>query len=302
MDIQKVGVATPIHATPENKRGRLFEETISSMAKQSIPYSWYIVDDGSSCQYTKELLAELNQETNIFVYPRQKSPNEILSASFGMNIAFQNLLRDSSIGAFCYLHSDDLLPEYSLDSRVKLLNNNYDMAFGSIHILTQQFDYIKHAKITDSTILGRSFPHHTSMWNRKIMEQLFSLRNGKLFDERIASGEDLAVTLLSKKLLESDNYRLGYVSSPVYVYRNHELNISHMITDEELSQSKASLASDYFVDGSSQKSLIQKIWSLVPLSVRKMVPRNVKVKLKNATDSNYLFIRLNDVSSYEKIA
>ena len=54
-------------------------------------------------------------------------------------------------------------------------------------------------------------------------------RNGELFDTDISSSEDLDVTLLSRKLIERYGLSLGCLDKAVYVWRNHDGNITSSI-------------------------------------------------------------------------
>lgn len=148
--------------------------------------------------------------------------------NFGFNLSF-----DGGYDAFCYLHSDDLLTEDSLEMRVEALREGNDMAYGKAAFLFGS--KVKYRKFpvggedtTSQSVLRSGFPHHSSMWSRRIVEQMLNAKRGKLFDEGMLANEDLPLTLYCRNFI-GNGFNLGFVDNIVYIWRDHPFNITHAV-------------------------------------------------------------------------
>ena len=181
--IQDLGVVVPVYNTPDRNRTGFFRDTIGSALAQDYDYTLLIVDNGSTDVETLDFYGSLH-DPRIRIERIGRVLGQKGTPSVALNFGF-NLLYENGSDAFCYLHSDDLLLEDSLEKRVGKLEEGNDMAYGKRVLNQKRGFYLRSSLNGDAesySVLGRSFAHHTSMWGREMMGMMLEGRGGVLFD------------------------------------------------------------------------------------------------------------------------
>lgn len=127
----EVSIVTPFYNT-----GGIFLETVESVLAQSFQdWEWVIVDDGSTEQYSVELLAELERaDPRIFVIRQSNS-----GPSAARNLSFAN----SNGRYICLLDSDDLIEATYIEKCVWFLESNPEFAFcNSLSVVFGDQEYL----------------------------------------------------------------------------------------------------------------------------------------------------------------
>ena len=186
-------------------------ETIDSVLKQSITnWEWIIVNNGSS-DNTNILLAQIH-DPRIRIIELEKN----MGVSGGRNIGIQN-----SYGEFiCFLDGDDLLPQNSLESRLKIFEKNQSIEFVDGKVISfkdrpenQLEEYLPKFSgnpldrllSLDATV----FKGNTWMIKRVSDKQY-------AFNTQITHGEEL---LFYAQIAYSGTY--DYTNDPILYYRRH---------------------------------------------------------------------------------
>ena len=227
--IQELGVVVPVYNTPDRNRTGLFRDTVASALAQDYDYTLLIVDNGSTDEATLDFYETLD-DSRVRIEKIGRVLGQRGTPSVSLNFGF-NWLYDNSADAFCYLHSDDLLLEDSLEKRVGELAEGNDMVYGrAVLMLNNKLFLNKYPErdFTNPQVLSSGFPNHTSMWSRDMMGRMLEGRQ-ELFNLSMKANEDADVTLYSRRLLVEGNLGLGFLDEPVYVWRDHEGNISNAI-------------------------------------------------------------------------
>lgn len=230
--VQKLGVVTPVYNRP-----RYFRDTAGSVLAQSYKdFLWVIVDDGSTDPEIRPLVNKIIREAKIrdievHAIRRDRQVGDNKTPSNAINRGF-NRLYDYGCQYFAYVHSDDLLTEDSLEARVKGMGEGIDMIYSKIGYLTYGAVFVNdnapyyRADCTPS-VLEMDFPHHTSMWSRRMLELMRGGRNNEMFDKTLTGCEDLDVTLYCRRLLsDHPELKLGYIDGLLYVHVKNDESIS----------------------------------------------------------------------------
>lgn len=247
--IQGLGVVTPLYSTPQNNRLSYFKDTVGSVLAQDYDFLWTIVDDGSTDQDTIDFLKDISTDPRIKIKTRRRQSGDKKTASNALNIGF-NFLFQNGCQYFTYVHSDDLLTQGSLEMRVEELKNN-DMVYGRVGyirkmgVVTRR--YPPNYDFSSPLGMKAGFPHHASMWSRGMMELMMKGRKNELFDRNMGCGEDLDVSLYSRRLIERYRLKLAFVDKLVYIRVENEGNITYtMQTREKIKQLKHAYEKNQF--------------------------------------------------------
>ena len=231
----RLGVVTPVYNTPDRNRMGYLVDAVDSALAQDIDYTFLIVDNGSTDEETLDFYETIN-DPRVRVERIGRTPEQKGTPSVSLNFGF-NLLFNEGHSAFCYLHSDDLLTQGSLERRVNALGG-FAMVYG-------RMGYYDDREVKVGTyptrnhqspdVMISAFPHHSSMWSRKLMGLMLSdkYRKGEIFGLDVKSCEDFDCTLFSRKIIERGELTLGFVDACLYVWMDHDGNISHSITSFE---------------------------------------------------------------------
>lgn len=196
---------------PAYNASRFLQEAISSVINQSYQnWQLIIINDGSTDQ-TEEIVL-LNRDSRIQYFKQQNK---------GVSSARNTGLQKMSGDYFCFLDADDVLPQQSLEVRVKkfMLNPELDFVDGTVHVFDKN---MKHKirtyqpkfsgnplslllKISDKCFFGPSW---------MIRRHAVTYR----MDEKLSHGEDLFFYLtLCRKGGHYD-----YVNEEILYYRRHD--------------------------------------------------------------------------------
>ncbi|MDP3919108.1 MAG: glycosyltransferase family A protein [Nanoarchaeota archaeon] len=229
---RRLGVVTPVYNTPDRDRTRYLVDTVDSALAQNLDYTFLIVDNGSTDQDTLDFY-ETIRDSRVQIERIGRRQGQKGTPSRSLNFGF-NFLFDEGYDAFCYLHSDDLLTEDSLERRMEKLDEGDGMVYGRTALL---FDSgLKYRNFPDEdenvnsvNVLRNGFPHHSSMWARRMMDELLKSKQGILFDENVEANEDIGVTLYCRRFIER-GFDLGFADDVVYVWRDHPGNITNSVS------------------------------------------------------------------------
>lgn len=225
--IQELGVVTPVYSTKENSRLEYFKNTAGSVLTQNYDFLWVVVDDGST-DNTRDFVRSI-KDPRIVLLERKRLPGDKKTSSNALNLGI-NYLFENGCRYFAYVHSDDLLPRGSLELRVNGLKDN-DMVYGRIALLKgKQLFYQdfspKGGNYCSPALMESGFPHHTSMWSRRMIDLMRKGRENQVFDRKVVCAEDMDVTLYCKSLMIEEGLSLGFVDRVVYIWVNSEGNIT----------------------------------------------------------------------------
>jgi glycosyltransferase involved in cell wall biosynthesis len=205
---------------------------LRSLERQEHPFVAVVVDDGSpKRREVRDIAASLDNRFRLLERVRQ--PSDLATASNALNAGFEFILEtEKSVGALCYLHSDDMLPPESLRNRFESLSQLNPMVYGRSVLIDEKsrvVGYYGSGKAPSKS--AYYFSHHTSLWERDFLLDLRDYMHKKygqesIFDGRITNGEDWDVTLSSLELLNDEQKTSYFVHTPSYYYRIHQLNIT----------------------------------------------------------------------------
>ena len=223
--IQELGVVTPVYNAEKNNRLQYFKDSIKSILAQDYDFLLAVVDDGST-DNTVDYIKSIN-DSRVKLLERERQPGDVRTSSNALNMGLNHLF-EMGCKYFCYFHSDDLLTQGSLESRVGELKDK-DMVYGRMVYLKKgkTFSNEYPPRCSDyysPLILSGDFPHHTSMWSKRMMEVMMGERKNRLFYN--GTSEDSEVTLYCMGVLTKNGFNLGFVDNFVYIYRIHKESIT----------------------------------------------------------------------------
>jgi glycosyltransferase involved in cell wall biosynthesis len=204
---------------PTFNRADLITDTIDSLKKQSYPNWEAIVIDDNSTDDTLEVLQSIaSHDKRITI--TVKAPTIIKGAASSRNIGM-----DKANGDFIlFLDSDDVLAEFTLERRVKVLLNNPNIDFAVFH----GFFFKEHPG--DTNILWNEFTEESDLnrflrgdvsWSMTgpMWRMAFLLRNRVRFTETLESGQDWDFHI--RALLKKPSY-ITIPDPPDYFVRRDE--------------------------------------------------------------------------------
>lgn len=235
--VKQLGVVTPVYNTPKNNRSEYFKDTTASVLAQDCDFTWLVVDNGSTDEQTLDFYESIHDPRfNLHRIGRmgdEKTPSRALNYGF-------NWLYNTNHQTFCYVHSDDLLTQKSLEWRLERISDS-EMIYGKVgyfssgSLSTKQYPP-KGRNPSSLDLMNDLFPHHTSMWSRDLFGLMLGQKSGELFDESIVASEDMGVTLISRRVMEKERFNLGFVDEMLYIWINHEGNITNNTPRKELEE------------------------------------------------------------------
>lgn len=226
------GVVIPVHAETDLRVEQL-HKTLYSMRNQGTCIT-VIVDDDS----TKDL--HLNEFTNskLRYLRRTKAKGELKTASCALNTGFDALLNrqvlssEETLDSICYLHSDDLLPDGSINLRRSKLSPSIPFVYSKFLIIDEYGTPLRHyGEKSKPFSTFHPFPHHSSMWSMSFFRDLknyicSTYSQPGIFDETILCSEDRDVSISTFELLKAHIYKSEFIESPCYHYRSQDDSIT----------------------------------------------------------------------------
>lgn len=235
-------VVIPVYATPENHRLDLLAHTIRSVELQTHPGVVPIVVDDGSLVNVESSMRECGFTGARYVR-RTRSPSDLKTASNALNLGIDLCLarsgdvfsreEASTLAAVGYLHSDDLLPPWSVKKRLAALTLSDAFVYADLMYIDSSNRSIGVRRWAGK--LGWDmldcFPHHTVLWPVDFAQQLKDYTNRHygqkgIFDARLTHGEDRDVTASSVELALLNGETIRHVPSVAYLYRCHTLSIT----------------------------------------------------------------------------
>jgi glycosyltransferase involved in cell wall biosynthesis len=204
---------------PAYNRADLITHTLMSLINQSYT-NWeaIVIDDNSTDNTVEAIELMASKDTRITVVVKKE--NIIKGAASSRNIGM-----DKSNGDFIiFLDSDDVLAEFALERRVKVLLNNPNIDFAVFH----GFFFKEHPG--DTNILWNEFTEESDLnrflrgdvsWSMTgpMWRMAFLLRNRIRFTETLASGQDWDFHI--RALLKKPSYK-KIPGPPDYFVRRDE--------------------------------------------------------------------------------
>ena len=284
---QELGIVTPVYSTRGNSRLTYFKETAGSILAQDLDFLWIIVDDGSTDE-TPNYVQSIHDSRVSYVRLERTNKNR-LTSSVAANAGL-NYLMNRGCSYFAYVHSDDLITQCSLERRVNALKQGAEMVYGRLaayqhgQLTLNDFNRPGQSNIT----MEMGFPHHTSMWSRKMMELMMKGRGHDLFDTKLDCAEDLDVTLYSRKVMEENKFHPQFIDAVLYIWVKSNGSITELVKDRTVrKQAKWIFEKNGFdVPESVRESLLKKLvtrpgyW--LPESVKKQL-RPIKDEISRIT-------------------
>lgn len=296
-----VAVITPIYATPENERLKLFDYTAGSVGKQRNARSnivHIVVDDGSSVDVESHIRDYKNPQ--IRYIRREKPISDLKTASNALNLGIDLCIQGSSdiftkseasdLNGVTYLHSDDLLTLDSIGDRIKNLDGGFvytDMAFfnnqGKIIAVrgwkggSNKEDMLKN---------NFAFNHHTVMWEMGFLQYLKDFVARKygqsgIFDPFLSHGEDRDASLSSAEAAMEGGFRVTYIPSVSVLYRVHQQSITGDSAEGMYLQAQLERTfKKHYLDSMPGLELLGRLKADQPWSWFTFLPQGVKRKLR----------------------
>jgi glycosyltransferase involved in cell wall biosynthesis len=241
-----VVIVTPVYATPENGRLELLHQTLGSVQRQTYPtYIHLVVDDGSPSD-VKSVVCD-KRDPRLRYVKRERHPQDLKTASnalnFGICLAISGnpdiFTREEAkdLTSLTYLHSDDLLTQDSLGTRLNALSNGIvysDMAIFNtqceITSLQRMKGYLSKEQLLHSGLSMR-FNHHTTLWELNFLRYLDNFTKKMygqkgVFDPNICFGEDRDTTYSSLEAAIDGNFDVRHIPRVTVLYRIHEKSIT----------------------------------------------------------------------------
>ena len=213
---------------PNYNRGNLLPETLDSVLRQDYPH-WeaLVVDDGSSDNSVAVGQEYATKDNRIQFFSRDREP--------GGAPVCRNIGLDKSAGDFViFLDSDDLLADFCLSQRVKVINQHPENDFWvfPMWVFSNDINQVRHVWNieTPQSDLSR-FLSLDAVWQTSgPIWRTQSVRKIGGFTEGLACWQDVDIHL---KALENQlTYQKYYTLPPDMYYRQH---ISGSISQGEIS-------------------------------------------------------------------
>ena len=196
----RINVVLPVY----NAQNTIVRAITSVLDQKGVMPYLCIVDHGSTDK-TRDRLAPFEQLDNVSILYLQRSPHDRRSAAHPLNVGAQSLLegkRDLRHEWFMRLDSDDFLcQQESLRSLTEELCDKqlkigrimfFDGVIGSLDSFTVAEGCRDLATLRKYS--AYSIPHHAGIIRLDLLSRILQKR-GFIYDERIAYGEDLELTL-----------------------------------------------------------------------------------------------------------
>ena len=300
---QKVLVICPVHLSNSDHIS-YFERMLTSVERQSERPLCVIVDDGSKIDVGGILK---RFDSAIFRYVRrEKSPKDLRTSSNAMNVGFDQLFEKKSmltekerseVCALAFVHSDDYLPEGSLDIRLKELDESKGFVWGDrlyVNSRNEVVNFYKTGFYASNPLDDMfGFPNHSIMWSRSFLEKLKTHRaehHGaeNIFDENVTGFEDLDVTLASFQLARSMNLTPTYTGYVDYIYTNHEDTISGTLSSKNQDKYRKVLMDRYSNAGTGFRYYWNQLTADLPWSLFHHLPEWFKKPFRKRVNEQKL--------------
>lgn len=206
---------------PVYNSGEFLQETIGSIVKQTYPsIEVIIVDNGSTDQFTTELLVGLSQKFKV-----------LDSGKTGVSAARNCGIKEAKGKYILPLDSDDLIHKDFVSICVEAFNNNPDLSLvrTNIEIFGKKKGNIKFATYNFSTLLARNLMVVTSMFKKTDWEKTGG------FDTKFKKGfEDWEFWI---NLLQNGG-EVHTVTDCLFQYRIRKGSRNHSLTKEDLIEAR----------------------------------------------------------------
>ncbi len=305
-------VISPVYATPQNERLKLFDHTVRSFIRQrtdALNLVHVVVDDGSSSD-VEGFLREYH-DSRIRYIRRDKSPSDLRTASNALNLGIDCCLAGSGdvftrseasdLYAIAFLHSDDLLPKDSVQKRIWKMGNGTGFVHTDMAFLDETGEVIgirgwkggNGEKYLSSVGNHRLFNHHTIMWGTGFLRYLKDFVAAKygqegVFDPNLSHGEDRDMSLSSMEAALEGGYKPSYGSFVSVFYRCHPKSITGEPVDAKFArEQKDRVFKKHFgrpEPTQSVRYLLYRMGSDPPYSTLTFLPEGIKRKLRPVRD------------------
>lgn len=230
---QELGLVIPVYSTKGNSRLSYFKDCLGSVLAQNFDFLCVIVDDGSTDE-TPDYIRSI-QDSRIQSVRIERTDKSRLTSSVAANMGLNHLM-NRGCSHFAYIHSDDIITPCSLERRVTALKEGAEMVYGRLAVYQDgniTLNGLNKEKQNHSLdVMGMGFPHHTSMWSRRMMELMMNGRANSVFDTRLDCVEDLDVTLYSRKIIETQGFPLEFVDGVLYIWVRSKCNITELVREK----------------------------------------------------------------------
>lgn len=217
MKLLKRSLAKVSVILPTYNRGVYLKQAMGSVLTQTFNnFELIIINDGSTDE-SEKIINSFNDQR--IVYIRQKNKGEYPATNLGLRVAEGKYLT--------WIHSDDLMPKNSLETRVRMLEKNpgIDFVHGDIKNIDKkgkETNYLEAVNMTaKDAFVGyyksakqrtkKYLVHHTTiMFRRELLPKV------GMWDESLPYAGDLDWLLRALRVS-----RIKKVSGVLYLYRNH---------------------------------------------------------------------------------
>lgn len=218
-----VGIITPVY-----NRVATLTDTCRSVRSQDYPHVHVIVDDGST-DGSHGLAKRLQQaDRDIVVLRRDRSPNDLRTASNAMNVGLRYLLTETDVGLVTRLDSDDILAPHSLWVRAERFDERIGAVFARQGGFTHDrawstVDRLHHDQdLTKSDVFRHTLPYHSLVIRRELLQCLE-------YAAELDCQEDLDLTLRVLQKATHAGQRFAFVDALTVWTRAHDDSISGRI-------------------------------------------------------------------------
>lgn len=290
-------VICPAYVTSQNGRAETLKRALESVCDQTSKAIALVVDDSSPVDVS-QITSQFPQETVRYVR-REKPVNENRTSAGALNHGIDLLLdtpdevfsesEKSGIKGICYLHSDDRLPEDSIEKRLGVLNSGF--VYGQTNIIDGDRSYKMHYPRSKIQPFKRifNFPSHTLMWERDFLSILRDRNkvyfNSGVFDTELTNSEDFVASSTSIMAAHEYSLPIEELDSHIYDYIVNPDSISGTTNHLKRIKSNCYIAKKYGLgNGFLISELLRPMTLDFPYSLLTYLPEETKSKLRPLRD------------------
>lgn len=241
-------VIIPVYNSTKARLTKL-DACLASLTRQTTPVVGIVVDDGSPMRRDVELLVKEHGARCRLRYVERTKPQKEANTSAGaLNFGFRLVLdaddqilgakEISEIKALCYIHSDDLLPQSSIEMRMAGLRSG-GFAWGRQLIFYEADRTLAPWNRSNAYTLRKpTFTHHSALWSLALLRNAFAYVEREfgqdgIFDTALPCCEDWDASITIADCAKNISMSGSFVDKYVYYYRKHEDSITSSIAMEQ---------------------------------------------------------------------
>jgi teichuronic acid biosynthesis glycosyltransferase TuaG len=198
---------------PAYNAGKYIGEAIESVLRQSYSHWELIVVDDGSYDRTADVVSSFTDARIRY----------LLRAHNGVSAARNAGLESMQGTFFCFLDADDMLPEKSLEARLKILLNDEKVLFADGVMETRTEDLKLQVRISKPRFSGNPFGELLKLSDSCFLGNTWMIRRvtdqDYHFEESINHGEELIFYLSISKKGE-----YAFTDETVLIYRRHNMS------------------------------------------------------------------------------